>query len=295
MKITLKNKILFLSIFTLFGFSISGCRPEPQDTAIKGDLVCYADESLYTMVKEQRDSFVTLYKQSKISVEKLKAREGIVKMLNGEIRMFVSSRGLNEEESKFIEKTKSNVRVIKLCFDGLTIIVDTNHAATRITTTELKQLLLGESRKYKVIIPDQNSGVYENLKVELLENKKPKGAFIVKGEEDVVKSVIKSKNSVGVVGLNIARESQGIKILRVGTDERSATGGEYIEPAAGYLSNGEYPLIRVCYIFLNENGIGLGSGFSTFMTFTEGQKIVLAHDLGPATVPIRYNKMTRLK
>jgi len=31
------------------------------------------------------------------------------------------------------------------------------------------------------------------------------------------------------------------------------------------------------------------------MTFTQGQKIVLAHDLGPATVPLRYNKMTRLK
>lgn len=274
---------------------ISGCRPEPQDTAIKGNLVCYADESLYSMVKEQRDTFVSLYPQSKISVEKLKAREGIVKILNGEIRMFVSSRGINEEENQFIQKTNSKVRVMKLCFDGLTIVVDSNHSATRITTTELKQLLLGESKKYRVYIPDQNSGVFENLKVELLDNKKPSGAFIVKDEADVIKSVVKNKNSIGVVGLNIAREASGIKILRVGTDERSITGGEYIEPVAGYLSNGEYPLIRVCYIFLNENGIGLGSGFSTFMTYTQGQKIVLAHDLGPATVPLRYNKMTRLK
>lgn len=288
-------KLLFLSTFTLFLFINSGCKPLPKETAIKGELICYADESLYSMVKAQRDTFVSLYPQSKIAVEKLKAREGIVKMLNGEIEMFVSSRGINEEESQFIQKTNLKIRVMKLCFDGLTVIVDTNHSAARITTTELKQLLLGNSKKYRVFIPDQNSGVYENLKVELLESKKPSGAFILSNETDVVSSVIKNKNSIGVVGLNIARESKGIKILRVGTDDRSITGGEYIEPVAGYLSNGEYPLIRVCYIFLNEIGIGLGSGFSTFMTSNPGQKIVLAHDLGPATVPIRYNKMTRLK
>ena len=110
--------------------------------------------------------------------------------------MFVSSRGLTDDESKFVEKTKSEVKVIKLCYDGLTVIVDTNHQAARMTTTRLKQLLLGESKLYKVFIPDQNSGVFENLKVELLENKKPSGAFVVKNEDDVVKSVIKNKNSI---------------------------------------------------------------------------------------------------
>ncbi len=283
---------LSIILLTLY---VSGCGPEPKETATRGSIKCYADESLYSMVVEQRDSFVSIYSSSKIEVEKVKAREGIVKILNGEIQMFVSSRGVTDEENKFIEKTKSEVKVIKVCYDGLTVVVDTNHSLARMTTTQLKQLLLGESKQYKVFIPDQNSGIFENLKVELLENKKPSGAFIVKNEEDVVKSVVENKNSVGVVGLNVARESKGIKILRIGTDERSITGGEYIEPVAGYLSNGDYPLIRECYIFLNEIGIGLGSGFATFMTSTPGQKIVLAHDLGPATVPIRYNKMTRLK
>ncbi|MFA7418260.1 MAG: substrate-binding domain-containing protein [Melioribacteraceae bacterium] len=291
---TKPNKLFALSLI-LLSLLVSGCGPEPRETSTKGSIKCYADESLYSMVVEQRDTFVSIYPASKIEIEKVKAREGIVKILNGEIQMFVSSRGLTDEENKFVEKTKSDVKVIKVCYDGLTVIVDTNHSIARMTTTQLKQLLLGESKQYKVFIPDQNSGIFENLKIELLENKKPSAAFVVKNEEDVVKSVIKNKNSIGVVGLNIAREAKGIKILRIGTDERSVTGGEYIEPVAGYLSNGDYPLIRECYIFLNEIGIGLGSGFTTFMTSTPGQKIVLAHDLGPATVPIRYNKMTRLK
>jgi phosphate transport system substrate-binding protein len=288
------NNLSLISTILLLLF-LQGCNPEPKETATKGSIKCYTDESLYSMVVEQRDSFVSIYPASKIDIEKVNAREGIVKILNGEIQIFVSSRGLTSEESKFIEKTKSEVKVIKMCYDGLTVIVDSNHSATRMTTTQLKQLLLGESKQYRIFIPDQNSGIFENLKVELLENKKPSSAFVVKSEDDVVKSVIKNKNSIGVVGLNIARESRGIKILRIGTDERSATGGEYIEPVAGYLANGEYPLIRECYIFLNEIGIGLGNGFATYITSTPGQKIVLAHDLGPATVPIKYKQITRLR
>ena len=270
------------------------CQPERTETPTKGSLKCDVDESLYSMIVTIRDSFVTKYKDAKIELNKLKAREGITKVLNGESTMFVSSRELNKEEAEFVQKTKSNITAIKFCYDALTVIVDSNHALTRMTTTELKQILLGESRQYKVFIPDQNSGVFENLKTDLLENKKPL-AQIVSGEEEVVKSVLKNKNSIGVVGLNIAKSAKGIKIVRIGTDDRSVTGGYYYEPIAGYLSNGEYPLIRTCYIFLNEIGILLGNGFSTYITSHDGQKIILGYDLGPATVPIRYKQLTRLK
>lgn len=286
------SKVLLLLISCAVIFA--GCQPEAKETAIKGSIKCDADESLYSIVVALRDTFQVKYPDAKIEVGKLKAREGIVKVLNGESTLFVSSRGLNKEESDFIQKTKSDIRIIKICYDALTVIVDSNHALTRMTTTELKQILLGESRQYKVFVPDQNSGVFENLKTDLLENKKPV-ANIVNGEEDVVKSVLKNKNSIGVVGLNIAKSAKGIKILRIGTDERSVTGGVYYQPVAGYLSNGDYPLIRTCYIFLNEIGILLGSGFSTFIASHDGQKIILDYDLGPATVPIRYKQLTRLK
>jgi phosphate transport system substrate-binding protein len=288
-----KNKylVLLFSLVVLF----AGCQPEAKETPTKGTLKCYADESLYRIVVSLRDSFVTKYPDAKIELGKLKAREGIVKVLNGENTMFISSRELNKEETEFIHKTNINVVAIKFCYDALTVIVDSNHALSRMTTTELKQILLGNSKQYKVFIPDQNTGVFENLKMDLLENKMPAAAKIVNGEEEVVNSIRKNKNSIGIVGLNIAKSAKGIKIVRIGTDERSVTGGVYYKPIAGYLSNGEYPLIRTCYIFLNEIGILLGNGFSTYITNHDGQKIILDYDLGPATVPIRYKQMTRLK
>jgi phosphate transport system substrate-binding protein len=288
-----KNKVLWL--FLSLAVLLISCQPEAKETPTKGMLKCDADESLFSIATALRDSFIINYPNAKIELNKLKAREGIVKVLNGESTMFISSRELNKEEAEFAQKAKSNLVVLKFCYDALTVIVDSSHTLSRMTTTNLKQILLGESKQYKVFIPDQNSGVFENLKMDLLENKKPAAAHIVNGEEEVVKSVLKNKNSIGVVGLNIAKNAKGIRIIRIGTDERAATGGVYYEPVAGYLSNGEYPLIRTCYIFLNEIGILLGNGFATYITSHDGQKIILGYDLGPATVPIRYKQMTRLK
>lgn len=290
-----KSNNYLILLFFVFGIFLLSCKPEPKESPIKGSLKCDVDESLFTMIEAIRDTFMVKYPESKIELNKVKAREGIVKVLNGESTIFVGTRELNKEEHDFVKKAKIDLRVIKFCYDALTVVVDSNHSLSRMTTAELKQLLLGESTQYKVFIPDQYSGIFENLKTDLLENKKPTGAKVVNSEEEVVKSVLKNKNSIGVVGLNIAKHMKGIKILRIGTDERSATGGIYYEPTAGYLSNGEYPLIRTCYIYLNEIGLVLGSGFSTFIASYEGQKIILSYDLGPATVPIKYKQITRLR
>ncbi|MCX7874543.1 MAG: substrate-binding domain-containing protein [Melioribacteraceae bacterium] len=282
------------SLFIILTLLVVSCQEAPKETATRGKVKCLVDESLFTMISAIKDTFSLKYPAAKIELEKVKAKEGMVKMLNGEETMFISSRGLTEDESNFFEKTKSSVKVIKFCYDALTVVVDSSHKLNRITTTELKQLLLGNSKQYRIYIPDQNSGIFDNLKIDLTDKQNPKGAYIVKNEEEVVEKVRKDKNSIGIVGLNIANQSK-LKILRIGTDERSATGGVYYEPAAGYLSNGEYPLIRTCYILLNEIGVYVGSGFTSYITSTEGQKIVLSYGLGPATVPIKYKQIVRMR
>ncbi len=293
----MKKKLIKSPLYFFLALSVLflSCQPEKTETATKGKTTCYVDESLYPMVEALKDSFMAKYPETKIELSKLKAREGLVKVLNQEATMFICSRGLNDEEDSFLKKTKSPVQVVKFCYDAITVVVDADHPLARITTTQLKQLLLGSSTQYRIYIPDQNSGIFENLRVEFLEKKNPAGAYIVSTEEEVVKSVLKNKNAIGIVGLNVARKNDKLKIVRLGTDERYIEGGVYYEPAAGYLSNGEYPLIRTCYIFLNEIGILVGTGFTSFITSTEGQKIILAHDLGPATVPIRYKQITRLR
>jgi len=61
----------------------------------------------------------------------------------------------------------------------------------------------------------------------------------------------------------------------------------YLEPHPGYFVQGLYPLSRLVLVYVNEINLGLASGFATFLTGNEGQKIVLENKLGPATVPVR--------
>lgn len=276
-------KYFVIALFIL----LFGCKDEPRETPTKGYLKCYVDESLYSVVNDEADLFMNLYPQTKIDLIPVKAREGIVTVLNNESEMFVSSRELNNEEKKYAQKIKSEIKLFKFCYDGIAVISNKKFVEEKINLLDLKNLLTGKSRKYKIIVPERNSGIFEYISSHLLSENQLANVDIVNSESDVIKKVSITNNSLGLVGLNTLKGIKGIKILKVGTSESNILGSTYYEPLAGYLVNGSYPLVRTTYIFLNEIGIGVASGFTTFLTSSEGQKVVMKNDLGPATVPVK--------
>ncbi len=276
-------KYFVIALFIL----LFGCKDEPRETPTKGYLKCYVDESLYNVVKDEADLFMNLYPQTKIDLIPVKAREGIVTILNNESEMFVSSRELNKEEKNYAQKIKSEIKLFKFCYDGIAVISNKKFVEEKINLSDLKNLLTAKSRKYKIIIPERNSGIFEYISSHLLSENQLANVDIVNCESDVIKKISVTNNSLGLVGLNTLKGIKGIKILKVGTSENNILGSTYYEPLAGYLVNGSYPLVRTTYIFLNEIGIGVASGFTTFLTSSEGQKVVMKNDLGPATVPVK--------
>jgi phosphate transport system substrate-binding protein len=284
------SKILFIVFVVALIFA--SCK-EPQETATKGYLKCYVDESLYNLIKTERDTFIALYPQSKIDLVKVTAREGIAAMLNGEAKLFISSRNLNDEEKSFFEKTKPSVRALKFCYDAVVPIVKENESAKQIKLDDLKKLLTGQLSNYKIFIPEKNSGVYEFVKTIMLENKEPVNVTVVKNENEVIDEVKSSKNILGLVGLNSLSGVKGVKILDVG---RSLKGRDeeivYYYPYVAYLVTENYPLQRLTTIIINDVG-GVATGFATFLTFNKGQEIVAKNDLGPATVPVKMVQTNR--
>lgn len=274
----------------LFSFSVAlllfaGCK-EKELSPIRGSLKCYVDESLYNVIKAERDTFVTLYPNSKIELVTLKAREGIANVLNGEVTLFISSRVLNDEERTYYEKTKSDARAFKFCYDAVVPIVSNKDSKENVTLDDIKKMLAGQTMGFKVFIPEPNSGVYEYLKTSVLENREPQKVSIVKSEDEVIEKVKSTRKSLGFVGLNTLENVEGVKILEVGI-VRSKDDILYYRPYVAYLVSRTYPLMRATAILINEAGIGLASGFATFLTSYEGQKVVSKHNLGPATVPVK--------
>lgn len=286
LKINVMIKKIFIHSYLILLILI-GCQEEPSESPTKGYLKCYVDESLYNVIKDEADLFMNLYPKTKIDLIPVKAREGIAAVLNNESEMFVSSRELNSEEKKYAQKTKSEIRLFKFCYDGIAVISNKKFVEEKINLLDLKNLLTGKSKKYKIIIPERNSGIFEYISSHLLSKNQLANVEIVNSESDVIKKVSTTNNSLGLVGLNTLKGITGIKVLKVGTNENNITSSVYYEPLAGYLINGSYPLARTTYIFLNEIGIGVASGFTTFLTSSEGQKVVMKNDLGPATVPVK--------
>ncbi|MDP1994991.1 MAG: hypothetical protein Q8K40_07065, partial [Ignavibacteria bacterium] len=105
-------RISFLLPIVLVVF---GCQ-EKKISPVKGNLKAYADESVYNLILKEKDTFESLYPDAKISVEPLTAREGIAKIFNKEIKIFICSRDFNREELEFIKKQQSGLESFKLCY-----------------------------------------------------------------------------------------------------------------------------------------------------------------------------------
>ena len=281
------TKISFLFLYFILIFT--ACN-ERQISPLKGSLKCYVDESLYNVVKTARDTFVARYPGSSIELVSAKAREGIAAVLNKEAKIFISTRGLNAEERSFSEKSKLDLRYFNFCYDAVVPIVNINDSKFQITVQEIKSLLSGQTKNYKVFVPEHNSGIYEYLKENVLDKKELQNIIIVKSEEEAISKVKETKKSIGFVGVNTVNDVKGIRILELGSKVRSDGEVLYYKPYAAYLITQNYPFTRTTTIFLNEIGIGLASGFATFLTSYEGQKIVAKNNLGPATVPIKMVK-----
>ena len=286
------SKILFSLLIVLVLFS--ACK-EKSETPIKGKLKCYVDKSLYKIIEAEKDTFLARYPQSQIDLAPLTAREGIASILNGEISVFISSRNLNDEETEHFEKIKQKMqplRAFKFCYDAVVPVVKENDANNEITIEEIRNILTGKPSKFKVIVPENNSGVYEYLKVKFTEKKELKNVLIVKSEEEVIQKIKTVKNSLGFVGLNVAQNNKGIKILEVGIIRSDGEALNYF-PYVAYLVSQTYPLIRTTAILINDPALGVASGFVSFLTSYEGQKIVSKNNLGPATVPVKMVELNR--
>ncbi|MBA4251039.1 MAG: hypothetical protein C0442_04865 [Chlorobiaceae bacterium] len=277
--------LIFSSLVAIF--FLKGCT-ESVDAPQRGKATIYVDESVINMVEAQVEAFVKLYPEAIIQLDTLTAREGIVKILNDEAELFISSRELNKEEVEFIQKTNREVRVNKICFDGVVVIASKQMGIDRIKLSDLKDLLRGDSKKYRVFIPQKNSGIYEYLHKDILEGAELAGVEVVNSEFDIKEKVLNTRNSIGLLGYNtLDEDTSEVRMLKIGWMKNPTIGEIYFEPHQAYFINGDYPLTRLIYFILNDKRFGVATGFSSFLTGNEGQTIIKEEKLGPATVPVK--------
>jgi phosphate transport system substrate-binding protein len=275
----------FILLISVFFFS--SCE-EKKFTPERGEAAIAADESLFRVTEAAKNEFEKMYVNAKLNLSKAAAREGIPQLFEGKIQLFVCGRGLNNEELEFINKNNKRdvIKQFKFCYDGVVLLVKKNDPRVNISLKDLKNMLKGSDRSYKIFMPPFKSSTYEYIKSAVLDGKDPANVKLLDNESDVLTEVKKNPKSLGLLGLNVVADSSEYKFLKVCSDETTSGGPEYFEPHQGFLINGSYPLSKLCYVFINEVYTGVAGGFATFLTGNEGQQIVLKQKLGPAAVPV---------
>lgn len=280
------NRFILLFIFILP--LLSACK-EPAETPTKGSLTAYTDETLLPLIIKERDAFTARYPETSVTVVPLITNEGVEKILNGDIEMFISTRTFTNDEQKFINDHKIDLKTFNYCYSGIAVITSRENNISKISSDDLKDLLKGKekSSNIKVYIPSENSGIYDFIKDDYLEGQVPSGAIVVAGDKEIKETVQKQPNSIGLTGFNLVKDTTDLKVIPVGVLNYQTKNIVYYIPHPAYFIHGDYPLTVKIYVFINEKQFGVATGFTSFLTSTEGQKVVLSENLAPGTVPVK--------
>lgn len=231
---------------------------------------------------------MTAYTNSRISIKPVTGREAITKILNGENELAVVCRELNLEEKEFIKKNNIEVQLLKYCFDGIILIVNSQEEYTTIEYQEIERLLTGESKFLQPLIPGKNSSVNEYLRQKFFAGSEIPAGEIINSESEIISRVSGSRGYVGFISAGtMTNDSSSVKTLFLGPETQSGVRDTYYEPHPGYYVQNLYPLTRTVYILVRELNMGLAKGFATYLTSNKGQEIVLQQKLAPGAVPVR--------
>lgn len=300
------HKLFFATLFSLI---LVSCQGEPTETPTRGSVEVSVSESVQPLLTAQKQKFEELYPEARVSLQFMTSREAIARLFNDSALMIVTSRPLNAEEEDAKKRFNIEMTELKIAIDGIAIIVNVENPVSQMTMAGLDSVLSGTTERWNevgwkespgpinVFIPPINSSTYEVVARRVLGNHAyPKKAKTIEGSAGMIREVIKNKHAIGLVGINwYNQEKEKVKALELldpQIPESLGVKGKYFGPYQAYIYQEVYPIRREVYIYSRADNFGVAAGFTSFITSSAGQKIVVANGLVPATMPVRIVEMT---
>lgn len=284
---------IFVCLTILLLGSCKGTKKEVKEDILVGELAVSVDESVLPLLLEQKKVFESSYTNANIVFEASHEIGAINDLLARKTSFAILTRPLTEQEGKLFDELSISPRIYPLAYDGI-VFVSNVAADSNVTIPEIIGLLEGEKTKnFSLVFYDLNSSSFRYLK-DLGNLSKIANTYIevVDNLDELLDLVAENINKVGVISYNqyltLKRsfpKMDKIRILSVLND--SLENARFVLPSQASLSTDEYPLKRTIYVMNYQPKLGLGIGFSSFLTGDRGQRIVLKSGLLPATMPGR--------
>ena len=293
MKVGWNRVVLFSMLFFLLGCSANQ-KKDKKDDILSGELPVSVDETILPLFLEQKEVFESSYYNARIAVQPNPEIQAINALLKGDANIAFLTRELTKEEGKYFEKKSIQARVYPVAYDGIVLVTNVGSADTSMRVDEIIGLLQGNKvKETRLVFDNLNSSILRYFvnrgKIEKVANTYVEAMH---DSKEVLAEIAKTTGKIGFISYNqylslksSFTEMDKIRILSVLNEEGGRS--RYVLPSQASLSTDEYPLKRTIYVLNYQPNMGLGVGFSAFMTGDRGQRIVLKSGLLPATMPGR--------
>lgn len=316
-----KHFIHTLVILLSFSFTLfSGCDFDKiKSKATVGNLDIQVDESIEPLAIKEKAEFERLNPEARLLMTSLPASNCVADLVNGKVKTIALARDFTEEEKKFIADNKLEFKKFEFAIDGIAFIVNPENPVTRVTSADLKSIFTGEMKNWtdiksqneeqnketksffssskgniKVVIQRPNSSVYSFVKDSILNKMEyTTSALICSTSTQMLQMIRDNKNAVGIVNASwLSKGNQDsldatVKPLRISFITSTGFQKDFVQFHQGFLANGTYPYRRYAYLFTSDLGIGMTTGFLSFLLGKDGQKVVVKNGLVPISQPVQ--------
>jgi phosphate transport system substrate-binding protein len=294
------KRLFVFAFILLFSFCTQqkDNQPAKVDAPEKGTINISVDETFKPAIEEQLKVYKSIYPESNINVHYTSETNCFKDLLKDSTRLILVSRGLVKNEREYYNSKLSFYPQFSLiAYDAVALIVNINNKDSVFTIKDLEKILSGE-KKYTAIVDGTNA----TSTVKFLQDSVLKGkAFgsnvvAVNGSDSVIEAIKRTPNAIGFVGNSWVsngydnRQINNLKKIKLAlVDCRNCDEKGYFAKASqATLMYGQYPLARPLYFIVKENWLGLGTGFTNFLSFERGQLIFRRSCLVPAKMS--FNK-----
>ncbi|NGM60968.1 phosphate ABC transporter [Sphingobacterium sp. SGG-5] len=286
--------VFFVSFLMMAACSFDKKGKEKKDDILSGELSISVDETILPLFLEQKEVFESSYYNAKIHALAKPEVQAVNAVLKGKAQIAFLTRSFSEDEKQYFKSQSINGRVYPVAYDGIVLVANAEAIDTSMRVDDIIALLKGNKvRDVRLVFDNLNSSVLRYF-IDLGKLDKVANTYVetLNGSEEVLEEIVKAPHKIGFISYNqylslksSFTEIGKIRILSVLNED----GGRqrYVLPSQASLSTGEYPLKRTIYVLNYQPNMGLGVGFSAFMTGDRGQRIVLKSGLLPVTMPGR--------
>lgn len=273
-----------------------------DDTLSSGVIHISVDETFKPVIDSQLQVFMELYPNAKIIPHYKPEAECLKDLTVDSIRMVIVTRGLGEEEVKFLKDTLGFApKFGKMASDAVAVVVNNKAKDSLFTVADIRGMLNGTSGfKYQLVMDGDKATSTLRFLVDSVLRGQPLASTVQAAEnsEGVINYVAKNPGAIGFVGVSwIGNKEDSTQLtfleqVRIAALQCKACPDQpYVRPYQANIVLKRYPLVRGLYYIVKENYAGLGSGFSNFLTGEKGQLIFRRAYLAPSRMSLQVRTM----